>query len=1066
MAGDRSKIKGLTVEISGDVTDLTASLKSIDKESAKTSEELRSINQLLKLDPTNTELLAQKQKVLADAIAQSAKKVETLKAAEESAREQLERGEIGQEQFRALQRETIRAESELHKLEQQLDDTEKAVKDLGRQADDTSDDIEDVGDSAEDATEAIEEMGDAAEDTKKQTDQLSDSLDDLKGKLDEAKDSAKDSAADLAKIGATAVAVGTAVIIPAAGKEDALASMQANTGASDSQMVLYENSIDDLFAEGFGEDLDDIATTMSTISQLTKETKSDALTGLTRDAITLRDTFGYETQESMKAAKMMVDQFGISYDSAFNLVAQATQKGLNRSGDLLDIINEYSVHFKGLGFDAESMLSVLEAGSENGAFSLDKIGDATKELGIRLRDTSDTTSDAYARLLLDADEYRQRIAAGGESARLASSEIITSLLMVDDQIAQNEIGVALFGTMWEDLGKDAISSLLSVNGTMDQTKDTMTDIRDIKYSTTSNEWKRLGRTVQTDVITPLGERLLPTAQKFCNFLTKNLDTLIPLIKKIAIIGASIYTGMKLGQMVSAVVKLIQAYKALKTAATTASAAMTSTPWGAIGAAIGLAVGAVVSLVNAEKEAAEAAKAHRAEILAAAEEEAAAYREAAKSALDAASVRRETANAINDEYDKYDKLVSELDDLVDAEGRVIKGNEDRVEFIRNVLSEAIGEEIELVDGQIQKYGELRNTIADTLALKRGEAMASKMESSYNEAKDNLSDTQKNFESANQIAIEYEKATARQLELVLELASMPEASTVSASDYAEYKAQVDGLNRELSQVKAFREENKHALENRDLARTQYDAAVATIAHYENLTEAIYSGSTEQILAATKSAETSMITASQGASYATLFNQALELSQEYTDAVQASKNQGSTYQPEQLADMQTIASTAITEAILAAQAQGAPQYILNRLYSMEEEGKNVANDLVTNVDRITGTNTEKTIDRLGLSIYGSGEKTAEKMSSSFDKGSEVYAAKLISSYDTALAMSANTAAHSIKSAIEASALKNEEGLGKVRQSIIDKPMSTNVSISADAIDSALGRLAAQTGRTALLK
>lgn len=1027
MATDRTRIKGLTVEIGGDASDLDKELKTIEKQSKKSNDELREINELLKLDPNNTELLAQKQKVLASAIEGASKKLETLKAAEKSAREQFEKGDIGEEQFRALQRETIRAENQLHKLEQKLADTEQAAKDLTRSADDAADTVRDTGDAA----------GSAA----KQTDDLADSLDDLKGKYQDV----KDAASDLGKIGAVGIAAGTAVLIPAAGKEDALASMQAGSGATAAQMVSYEKSMDTLYSEGYGEDLDDIAATMATIRQLSNETRADALTNITRDAITLRDTFGYETQETMMASKMLVDQFGLSYDSAFNLIAQATQKGLNRSGDLLDIINEYSVHFKGLGYDAESMLNVIESGSQNGAFSLDKIGDATKELGIRLRDTSDTTTDAYSRLLLDADEYRQRIAAGGETARAASSEVITALLMVDDQVAQNEIGVALFGTMWEDLGKEAISSLLSVNGTMDMTKDTMSEIRDIKYSTTSSEWKKLGRALQTEFIIPMGEKALPTAKKLVSFLTTNLDDIIPIIKKITTIGASMYTGMKLGQMVGAVSKLVKTYKDLKTAAAAASSVMAATPWGAIGAAIGIVVGAVVNLARAEEEAEQAAREHLRELKAAADEQTAAYKESAKAAMDAAAVRRDTADAINDEYDKYEDLVRELDNLVDAEGRVLDGNEDRVEFIRGTLSDAMGEEILMVDGQIQKYRDLKNTIADVLALKRGETMASKMAGDYDSAVESLPNLQLEYEQANDKIREYEEMKAAEARLQRDYGRHMMLNPDNKASIEDIDAWNEAHKTYLDAFKtldAWYAEAGDVYANAQAARTAYDAAGATIELYEDLTTALYSGSTDQILEATEKMATGMMTFAQGAAYTSLYEQATELYQAHADAVKMSGNKGSTYQQGQLSEMQELAETAIYEAYMAAQAQGAPQQILQSLQEMMDA--------------------DKLMNQVALERINSfSDSAAGRLIESFGRTSEAQAELLVSQYDNSIVLSATTVAAIIKDAVERSAQQNAEGLSRVQRAINEKEFSASVSVSTSALDVAMGRNAALVER-----
>ena len=90
-----SRIKGITVEIGGDTTGLEKALKSVNSSIKTTQSELKDVNKLLKLDPSNTELLTQKQKLLKDAISSTKEKLDTLKTAQEQAKAQLENGDLG-----------------------------------------------------------------------------------------------------------------------------------------------------------------------------------------------------------------------------------------------------------------------------------------------------------------------------------------------------------------------------------------------------------------------------------------------------------------------------------------------------------------------------------------------------------------------------------------------------------------------------------------------------------------------------------------------------------------------------------------------------------------------------------------------------------------------------------------------------------------------------------------------------------------------------------------------------------------------------------------------------------
>jgi len=169
-------IKGLTVEIGGDTTKLGKALEDVEKKSRSLSGELGQINKMLKMDPGNTDLLAQKQKVLAEAVENTSKKLDKLKEAEKQVQEQFERGEASEEQVRALQREIIATAKKLDTYEQAAKDTADAVDKMGEETADVKDDTKKAKKGAEDAEEGFEDMADAA-------DKAGDSSDGLGSKL-------------------------------------------------------------------------------------------------------------------------------------------------------------------------------------------------------------------------------------------------------------------------------------------------------------------------------------------------------------------------------------------------------------------------------------------------------------------------------------------------------------------------------------------------------------------------------------------------------------------------------------------------------------------------------------------------------------------------------------------------------------------------------------------------------------------------------------------------------------------------------------------------------------------
>ena len=132
------KIKGITIEIGGDTTQLGKAIENSEKQTRSLQGELKEVERLLKFDPTNTELLAQKQDLLTRAVEETTTKLKTLEDAEAQVIAQFERGEIGEDQLRAFQREVIKTQNQLDGFNGDLDNLENGFEDVGDSADDAT----------------------------------------------------------------------------------------------------------------------------------------------------------------------------------------------------------------------------------------------------------------------------------------------------------------------------------------------------------------------------------------------------------------------------------------------------------------------------------------------------------------------------------------------------------------------------------------------------------------------------------------------------------------------------------------------------------------------------------------------------------------------------------------------------------------------------------------------------------------------------------------------------------------------------------------------------------------
>ena len=496
-------IKGITIEIGGDTTKLGKALENTEKKSRSLQVELRQIEQSLKFNPSNVELLTQKQTVLTQSIAETRDKLDTLKEAERQVIAQFERGEVAEEQVRALQREIIKTENQLESMGSELNSTTKLMDDLAN----------------------------GTAEAERNTQEYQESLDKANKELEEFKGKASDAFDVLGKgvlaIGAGATATAGYALKLSTDFDKAFNTLQTRTGATAEEMDGLNVAMENVYKNNFGESIEDVAESMAIVRTNTKASANE-IQGLTETALLLRDVFGFEVNESTRSAKMLMDQFGISGEQAYNLIAQGAQAGLDKNGDLLDTVNEYSVHYKQLGYTSEEFFNSLINGASSGTFSVDKLGDAMKEFGIRAKDTATTTDEGFQLIGLDADEMRSKFVQGGESAREATQKTLDALFSMDDQVKQNQAGVDLFGTMWEDLGIEGVKALMDVTGEASLTSDALAKINEQKYDDLGSAIGGLKRTLETDIIDPLGDELKPVVEDVIGYVKDNA----PAIKEV------------------------------------------------------------------------------------------------------------------------------------------------------------------------------------------------------------------------------------------------------------------------------------------------------------------------------------------------------------------------------------------------------------------------------------------------------------------------------------------------------------------------------------------------------
>lgn len=871
-----STIKGITVKIAGDTIDLQKSLKAVQSSSASLQSELSAVNRQLKFDPENTVLLAQKQEVLKEQIENSKSALDRLLEVQNQVEEQAKNGEISTEQYRAYQREVEKTKSKLNSFNEQLDKTR------------------DEFDKVANGVENLENKSNKTDlsKVKKEMDDVKSSADNLKSAVGDA----------LKEAGAAATAVGgalTGAVISANSEEKALNSLQAQTGLTTEGLSKYENIIGEIYKDNFGESQEDIANTLSKIKQVTDEQDPQKLKDMAENLYTLEGTFdNFDISETLRGINGLMTNMGLTADEAFDYIVKGAQNGLNYSGELGDNIAEYSQIWGQAGFDAEQMFSILENGTKNGAYNLDKVNDFVKEFTISLSD------GRIEENLGSFSKGTGEIFKKWKDGKATASDVFYSVISDLKNTKNEQKALTTASTVWSALGEDnamkVIKSLGNVNKSYKNVKGSMEKIKDIKYDDVESDWASLGRTVQTDVINPIGKSLFPEVKKLCNFASKHTKDIIPTLKIVGSLVGGIWVGKKTTVVVSGVQSLIGAYKSLRIATETAKISQEglnlAQKSNAIGIVVGLAatlVGSLWSIASANDEAKESQ-----DKLNEAHEQAQEEIKELKDANDEyVQSKKDAASEVESEFQYYDNLWGELQGIVDQNGKVKKGYEDRAKFITNELSRVTDDEITWNGNVIQSYKDLKGSIDDALESKKALAMLSATEDAYQTAVSGLAGAkadainayakkkkaQEERDSAAETAQKYNTGGLDRNKRIIKIAGWAfENGKISQTDYQKYlkdaqnKQNTAKNERALSSFgAAYGAESQKAKDNlKEKEKTlkkveskynEYQRKLvnynSTIQNYENLTAATAKGNTEEIKAAMSDVANSIVTYTTG-------------------------------------------------------------------------------------------------------------------------------------------------------------------------------------------------------------
>lgn len=487
-----------------------------------------------------------------------------LEAAERAARDLIDAQDDTANAYEALQRTISKQQGDLEALQREyanlvLEQGESSdeAQELAGRISRLSGELGENRQQLENAERAADQLGDTMEDTGQQAEDSSEGYTVLKNVIANLATETINKAVDAFKELTTE-------------GDSALAMLEARTGATSSEMEGFEDVMYEVYNSNYGESLGDVSEKLSTVIQMTDDLDNASLANVTKNAIALEDVFGFDIMESMRGVNSLMDQFGITSDQAFNLIVQGAQKGLNQNDDLLDTINEYSVQFKNAGYSADDMFNMLANGVESGTWSVDKLGDAVKEFNIRMSDGS--AKDAVEAVGFSWEKVSEDWSKGGDSAKEMFNLLVNEFDGLENTTEGYSIGVGLLGTMYEDLGHEAVLALSNTEGVINSTSDAMAQMDSAAYDTLESSLSQLGRTVKAEVVQPIAEKLTPAIKESVNFVNERVGPSVEWIRShlpevgliLGTIG-SVIAAMKWSSIVGQISKISGAFSGFKTA---------------------------------------------------------------------------------------------------------------------------------------------------------------------------------------------------------------------------------------------------------------------------------------------------------------------------------------------------------------------------------------------------------------------------------------------------------------------------------------------------------------------
>ena len=562
-----SKIQGITVEIGGDTTKLGNALESVNKKSKSLQNELKGVNTLLKMDPSNVTLLRQKQDLLNQSIAECREKLNTLKATQAQVQAQFDKGEITAEQYRDFQREIVATENKLNKLQKEA----KNFGSVGAQQ------VAVVGTKMQDLGNKVTAVG-------------------QKFKVISA-------VASTALVGITASAINF---------ETAFTGVTKTVDGTDEQLENIKQGILDL-SEATASSATDIAGVAEAAGQL--GVKTENIMAFTETMVRLGDSTNISASDAATAIAQLYNVMGADINTVDQFGAALVALGNNAAtseNDIMNMASRIASSGKQVGLTEQQVLAL--------ATSLASVGLEAEGGGSAI---SAVITEIDKSVALNSDSLKTWASVAGMSVKefkqLWQNDAMTAIQAVTKGMGDAKAGGQNLNVILDNLGvtslrqtdtmkrlsgaSELMSNMIQISNEAWSENTALTNESEKRYQTTAAKMQQLKNTVQ-ELCVKLGEILLPIIQSVCDSLSNFaswLTGLSPTAQKVVLVVIAIVAAIgpliifigklisSIGTIMTIVPKVVSAFKAIKTAMAALNTVMLANP-------ISLVIIAIVALV--------------------------------------------------------------------------------------------------------------------------------------------------------------------------------------------------------------------------------------------------------------------------------------------------------------------------------------------------------------------------------------------------------------------------------------------------------------------------------------